>query len=134
MTWQRQCWHFWKTLKASHKFCRNNQVKKVLGCVYNPNSKNLKIWKCLTVKVFLLILAHYLQLSPAGYCGPGIAASHITHQKQKATTHLIKKYKKFFFVFFEMIPLVVFVLFFFFSPHLHQQQMMTEKRKKPKPK
>ena len=105
MTWQRQCWHFWKTLKASHKFCRHNQVKKVLGCVYNPNSKNFKIWKCLylkknlTVKVFLLIFAHCLQLSPAGYCGPGIAASHITHQKQKATTHLIKKLKKFSFLY-----------------------------------
>ena len=39
-------WHFWKTSKASHKCYINNQVKKVLGCVYNPKSNNLKIWKC----------------------------------------------------------------------------------------
>ena len=31
-----------------------------------------------TVKVFLLRFTHYLQLSPAGYYGPGIAASHST--------------------------------------------------------
>ena len=37
---------FWKTLKASHRFIRNNQTKKVTGCVYIPNSNNLKIWKC----------------------------------------------------------------------------------------
>ena len=39
------CGHFRKTLKASHRFKGPIRGKKVLGCVYTPNSNNLKIWK-----------------------------------------------------------------------------------------
>ena len=42
--------HFQKTLKVSHRFYRNIQLKKVLGCVYKLQSlycsNNLKIRKC----------------------------------------------------------------------------------------
>ena len=36
------------------------------------------VLEILAVKVFLLRFTHYLQLSPDGYYGPGIAASHST--------------------------------------------------------
>ena len=42
--------HFQKTLKASHRFYRNIQLKMVVGCVYKLQSlycsNNLKIRKC----------------------------------------------------------------------------------------
>ena len=34
--------HFWKTLKASHRFKRSNQAKKIFRCVFISNCNNLK--------------------------------------------------------------------------------------------
>ena len=39
------CGHFRKSLKTDFKGTIRWKRKKVLGCVYKPNSNNLKIWK-----------------------------------------------------------------------------------------
>ena len=52
---------FWKLWRLLTDFKGIFRRKKVIGCVYKPNSNNLKIWKCLylTKNVHVRVIVDY---------------------------------------------------------------------------